>query len=99
MLEVRFENHHRTIQVEPGGNLREAAIEAKLGIYAHIFKLLNCRGRGLCSSCRVEILSGQVADRNEVENKKLAKALQKNPNLRLSCQITVENNLVVRSHV
>ncbi|MCH6580646.1 MAG: 2Fe-2S iron-sulfur cluster-binding protein [Nitrospinae bacterium] len=99
MLEVRFENHNRTIQVEPGANLREAAIEAKLGIYAHIFKLLNCRGRGLCGTCRVEILSGQVADRNEVENKKLAKALQKNPNLRLACQITVENNLVVRSHV
>jgi len=99
MLEVRFENHHRTIQVEPGANLREAAIGAKLGIYAHIFKLLNCRGRGLCSSCRVEILSGQVADRNEVENKNLAKALQKIPNLRLACQITVENNLVVRSHV
>ncbi len=99
MLEVRFENHHRTIQVEPGANLREAAIGAKLGIYAHIFKLLNCRGRGLCSTCRVEIVSGQVADRNEIENKNLVKRLQKNPNLRLACQITVENNLVVRSHV
>ena len=99
MLEVQFENHHRTIQVEPGANLREAAIGAKLGIYAHIFKLLNCRGRGLCSTCRVEIVSGQVAERNEVENKNLAKRLQKNPNLRLACQITVENNLVVRSHV
>ncbi len=99
MLEVRFENHHRTIQVEPGANLREAAIGAKLGIYAHIFKLLNCRGRGLCSTCRVEIVSGQVAERNEVENKNLVKRLQKNPNLRLACQITVENNLVVRSHV
>lgn len=99
MLEVRFENHHRTIRVEPGANLREAAIGAKLGIYAHVYKLLNCRGRGLCSSCRVEILSGQVADRNEVENKNLAKALPKIPNLRLACQITVEHNLVVRSHV
>ncbi|MCZ6514007.1 MAG: 2Fe-2S iron-sulfur cluster-binding protein [Nitrospinae bacterium] len=99
MLEVRFENHNRTIQVEPGANLREAAIGAKLGIYAHIFKLLNCRGRGLCSTCRVEIVSGQVADRNEIENKNLVKRLQKNPNLRLACQITVENNLVVRSHV
>ncbi len=99
MLEVRFENHHRTIQVEPGANLRKAAIGAKLGIYAHIYKLLNCRGRGLCSSCRVEIVSGQVADRNEVENKNLAKALKKIPNLRLACQITVDHNLVVRSHV
>ena len=99
MLEVTFENHNRTLKVEPGANLREAAIANKLGIYAHIFKLLNCRGRGLCSSCRVEIVSGQVAERNEVENKNLARPLKKNPNLRLACQISVEDNLVVRTHV
>lgn len=99
MLEIKFENHNRTLKVEPGTNLREAAIAGKLGIYAHIFKILNCRGRGLCASCRVEIVSGQVAERNEVENKNLAKALKKNPNLRLGCQISVEDNLVVRTHV
>ena len=85
--------------MEPGVNLREAAIAAKLSIYPHIKKILNCRGRGLCSSCRVEIVSGQVADRNEIENNNLSKALKKNPNLRLCCQITVEDNLVVRTHV
>ena len=99
MLEITFENHNRTLKVESGTNLREAAIAGKLGIYAHIFKILNCRGRGLCSSCRVEIVSGQVAERNEVENKNLAKSLKKNPNLRLACQISVEDNLVVRTHV
>ncbi len=99
MLNITFENHGRTIQVEPGANLRKAAIGAKLGIYAHIYKLLNCRGRGLCSSCRVEIVSGQVAPRNDVENNNLARALKKTPNLRLACQITVEDSLVVRTHV
>ena len=99
MLDIKFENHDRTLQVEPGTNLREAAIAAKLGIYAHVFKILNCRGRGLCASCRVEVVSGQVEERNEVENKNLAKALKKNPNLRLGCQITVNDNLVVRTHV
>jgi len=99
MLEVTFEKQNRTLKVEPGANLREAAIAAKLGIYAHIFKLLNCRGRGLCATCRVEIVSGQVPERNEVENKKLARALKKNPNLRLACQIPVKDNLVVRTHV
>ena len=99
MLDIKFENHDRTLQVEPGTNLREAAIAAKLGIYVHVFKILNCRGRGLCASCRVEVVSGQVEERNEVENKNLAKALKKNPNLRLGCQITVNDNLVVRTHV
>ncbi len=99
MLEVTFEKQNRTLKVESGANLREAAIAAKLGIYAHIFKLLNCRGRGLCATCRVEIVSGQVPERNEVENKNLARALKKNPNLRLACQIPVKDNLVVRTHV
>jgi ferredoxin len=99
MLEITFEKQKRNLKVEPGTNLRKAAIAAKLGIYAHIFKLLNCRGRGLCASCRVEIVSGQVPERNEVENKNLSGALKKNPNLRLACQISVEDNLVVRTHV
>jgi len=99
MLEIQFEKQNRTVQVAPGTNLREAAIANKIAIYAHIFKLLNCRGRGLCSSCRVEIVSGKVADRNEVEATNLKKALTKNPNLRLACQVKIEDNLVVRSHV
>jgi ferredoxin len=99
MLEIHFEKQKRTLKVEPGTNLREAAIAAKLSIYPNIKKILNCRGRGLCSSCRVEIVSGQVAERNETENNNLAKALKKNPNLRLGCQVIVEDNLVVRTHV
>jgi ferredoxin len=99
MLTVHFEKQNRTIKVEPGTNLREVAISNKIGIYPHIFKLLNCRGRGLCSSCRVEIVSGNVAPRNEVEENNLKKGLAQNPNLRLACQVRVEDNLVVRSHV
>lgn len=99
MLEVRFEKQNRIIQVAPGTNLRKAAIANKISIYANIFKLLNCRGRGLCSSCRVEIVSGKVSDRNEVEAGNLKRTLKKNPNLRLACQIDIEDNLVVRSHV
>ena len=99
MLEILFENAKRKVKVEPGTNLREAAIANRISIYPHIFKLLNCRGRGLCNSCRVEIVSGKVSDRNETEDNNLKKALKKNPNLRLACQIKVEDNLVVRSHV
>ncbi len=99
MLEILFENVKRKVNVEPGTNLREAAIANKISLYSHVFKLLNCRGRGLCKSCRVEIVSGSVAERNEVENNNLKSALKKNPNLRLACQIKVEDNLVVRSQV
>ena len=96
MLEIRFEKQNRTLKVEKGANLREAAIAHKLSLYPHILKILNCRGRGLCTSCKVEIVSGNVAPRNEIESEKLKK---KNPSIRLACQITVEDNLVVRTHV
>lgn len=99
MLEITFEKQNRKIRVEAGANLREAAIANKVGIYSGLHKILNCRGRGMCSSCRVEVVSGQVPPRNETENNNLKRPLKKNPNLRLACQITVEDNLVVRSHV
>ena len=96
MLEIRFEKQNRTLKVEPGANLREAAIAEKLSLYPHILKVLNCRGRGLCTSCKVEIVSGNVAPRNEIENEKLKNKPQ---SIRLACQVTVEDNLVVRTHV
>jgi len=99
MLEVTFEKSGRKIEVESGANLREAAIANKVSVYSGLHKILNCRGRGMCSSCRVEIVSGTVPARNETEEKNLKRPLKKNPNLRLACQITVEDNLVVRTNV
>jgi len=97
MLNITFEKQNRTLKAEAGENLRELAIKNKLSVYPHPLKILNCRGRGLCTSCKVEIVSGKVAPRNEIEQEKLGK--KKNPNLRLACQVTVEDDLVVRTHV
>lgn len=96
MLEIQFEDQNRTFKVEPGANLRVAAIGQKLSVYSHVFKVLNCRGRGLCTSCKVEIISGKVDPRNDIENEKLK---DKDPAIRLACQLTVNDNLVVRTHV
>ena len=56
MLKVHFEKENRTIEVEEAENLREAAIRNKLSIYPHVTKILNCRGRGLCTACTVQVL-------------------------------------------
>lgn len=95
MLKVHFERENRTIQVEPGENLRKAAIRNKFSIYPGIHKVLNCRGRGLCTACSVAIVEGNVDPRNEVETEKLAK---KPDDFRMACQITVNNDLVVKTH-
>jgi ferredoxin len=97
MLEVEFIKQNRIIKAEPGETIREAAIRNKLSIYSHIFKVINCRGRGLCHTCAIKIVSGDADPRNEVENEQLAKKLKKNPELRLACQVKVSNNISVET--
>lgn len=98
MLEIQFVKQKRTVKAEEGETIRETAIRNRLSIYPHIFKILNCRGHGLCHSCAVEVVSGTTDPRNEVENQQLAKRLKKNPNLRLACQVKVTSNLTVKTH-
>ena len=99
MLEVQFIKQNRIIKAEPGETIREAAIRNKLSIYPHIFKILNCRGRGLCHACAIKIVSGNAEPKNEIENQQLAKKLKKNPELRLACQVKVSDNMTIETHV
>lgn len=95
MHKVHFEKENRTIQVEPGENLRQAAIRNKFSIYANLHKILNCRGRGLCTACTVQVIAGKVDARNETETEKLAK---KPADFRMACQISVNDDLIVKTH-
>lgn len=99
MLEIQFIKQKRIIKAVKGETIREAAIRNKLSIYSHIFKILNCRGRGLCRSCVMEIVSGDAESRNEVENQQLAEKLNANPKLRLACQVKISDNLVIKTHL
>ena len=99
MLEIYFTKQKRTIKASEGETIREAAIKGKLSIYPHIFKILNCRGRGHCHSCAIEIVSGTTNPKNEIENQQLTKKLIKKPNLRLACQVRVSDNMVIKTHV
>ena len=99
MLEIQFIKQNRTIEAEQGETIREAAIRNKLSIYPHIFKVLNCRGRGLCHTCSIKIVSGNAEPKNEIENQQLAKKLKKNPELRLACQVKVSDNMTIETHV
>ena len=94
MLKVHFEKENRTIEAEEGENLREASIRNKFSIYPHITKIFNCRGRGLCKACTVQVLSGKLEPKNEVETDKLQK---KPDDFRMACQIAITDNLVVRT--
>lgn len=43
------------IEVERGANLREALLERGFPVYGTLSKYANCGGRGLCSTCTVEV--------------------------------------------
>ena len=97
MPTIEFVREKRVIEVEQGVNLREAAIREYISLYPHILKILNCRGRGLCTSCVVEIVSGEVDCPNEIESLRVKNKLEKNPNIRLGCQVTVNQDIKVRT--
>lgn len=55
-----------------------------------------CGGNARCTTCRVEILSGDPGPMLELERERLAREAELAPNVRLSCQIRLENDLTVR---
>ena len=99
MLEIQFIKQNRTIKAVEGETVREAAIRNKLSIYPHVFKALNCRGRGLCHACAIKIVSGNAEPKNKIESEQLAKKLKKDPELRLACQVKVLDNMTIETHV
>ena len=96
MPELFFVNEDKRINVDMGSNLREAAIDGKVGIYSNIFtKLFNCRGNGRCGTCVVKIESEKINPPNEIEKKKLKKKLVSDSNLRLACQLNITTDLKI----
>ena len=55
-----------------------------------------CGGNARCTTCRVEILDGDPEAMGEVERDRLAVESELAPNVRLSCQIHVAQDLKVR---
>ena len=82
-------DEEHVLQVAPGTNLREALLANDLSPYAAFTRYTNCGGRGLCATCGVrlgeETLPVHWHDR----------LAQRFGYPRLSCQITVEQDITV----
>ncbi len=52
---VITDGEETTIGVERGGNLREELLERGFPVYGTVSQYANCGGRGLCSTCTVEV--------------------------------------------
>ena len=97
---VEFVKEGKKYDVPPGTNLRKYALKCNIPVYKGINKILNCRGNRLCRTCRVELVDGKGASpRSTAEEStligKFLLAKKITPNLRLSCQVTVNGDLKV----
>lgn len=79
-----------TIEAAPGTKLVLAIEDAGIDI------MHRCGGNARCTTCRVEVLEGDPAPAEELERERLARDPAIGPDIRLSCQVRVENDLRVR---
>lgn len=99
---VTFVREGKKLDVPAGANLRKVALKAGLPIYKGKDVLLNCRGNMLCGTCRLEVLDKKnVSARSSLEGLVLRGRFliaRKVPDtLRLSCQVTVNGDITVRT--
>ena len=77
----------------------EAASGVKLVLAiedAGIDILHRCGGLAKCTTCRVQVVEGDLEPMGELERDRLAREASLGPDIRLSCQVRVSGDLTVR---
>ena len=96
MPKIYFSREFKEIEVPEGQDLRNIALQHGIPIYAGIQSLLNCRGRGLCGTCKVRVKPQNVL--SEKTAPEVAKLPQTDPTIRLACQTFVYGNCEVQTY-
>ncbi len=92
MPKIEAETANGVIETEaPAGKKLVLVIED-----AGVDILHRCGGNARCTTCRVELLEGDPGEMGELERNRLAMEQELEPNVRLSCQIRVAQDLKVR---
>ena len=89
MPKISVPQKNLSFDVKSGTNLMNALLEAGIPVAS------SCHGDGICSMCRMQV-QGTVAPPTDFE----ASALKRNKaqvGERLSCQVSVENDIVVKT--
>jgi ferredoxin len=92
MAKIQAETATGHVETEaPAGKKLVLALED-----AGIDILHRCGGNARCTTCRVEVLEGDPGEMGELERNRLAVEAELAANVRLSCQVRVNNDLTVR---
>jgi len=100
---VTFHNEYRSVDVEPGTNLRRLMRRVGVTPYRGLAMLTNCRGHNFCGTCAVEIVDGKglaapTDDELSTLGGNLLVARTVGKNVRLACQLKVNGDMVVKTH-
>ncbi len=79
----------KSFEVASGTKLVLAIEDAGIDI------LHRCGGVSKCTTCRVQVISGDLPPMEESERERLAREASLGPDIRLSCQVRVESDLSV----
>jgi ferredoxin len=80
----------KTFPVEAGTKLVLAIEDAGIDI------MHRCGGNARCTTCRVQVVSGEPGPMEDLERARLAQESSLGPDIRLSCQVRVASDLTVR---
>lgn len=81
----------KTVEVTAGTKLVLAIEDAGVDI------LHRCGGNARCTTCRVQIVSGDPGAMENLERDRLAQESELGPDIRLSCQVRIQGDLTVRA--
>ena len=107
MPKVHFVKEKQEVEVPAGANLRDAARQAGISIYKGLDRYLNCRGFGLCGTCRVLVKKGMenlnpktFLERVNLNMHPLSMlaAIGHENEIRLSCQVQVNGDCTIETH-
>jgi ferredoxin len=106
MPKVTFVSQKTEIEVPQGSNLRQEARKAGVAIYKGLDRYLNCRGLGLCGTCRVLVKKGVENLNKKTLMEKInlnlhpltmLAALGHENEMRLACQVQVNGDCAVET--
>ena len=102
MPKVVFVSEKKEIEVPQGANLRVEAMKAGIEVYRGLDKLLNCRGLGLCGTCRVLVKKGMEnlsmkGTREKIKLATMMSSIGHEDEMRLSCQVEVNGDCTVQT--
>src|SRR5262249_26504290 len=102
MPKVVITNDKKELEVPAGSNLREEMRKAGVEVYRGIDRFINCRGLGLCGTCKVLVKKGMenLSPKTRRERFKLAtmfSSIGHEDEMRLACQVAVNGDCTIES--